>query len=345
MRGPRRTGTAALTEDRRLGALLGLAIGDALGATTEFTRPGPRPWSRLLTGPHIDLTGGGTHDVLPGMVTDDTQMACCLADSVRACGGYDPVDACRRYIAWVDRAFDAGAQTIATLRMAAHMPPLEAGWAYWRDMDRRPAGNGSLMRIAPIGVLIHDVQARRSASLVDSSLTHADPRCLLACACFTAAIAAGIRGVAPSDMLAVASNELKPAQQATIQLWPEECAAVEQAARDLRQDLTAAANDPGFDSWLPVDGKAMGFVRIAFRLAFWELLHASTPAAGLIDIVNRGGDADTNAAIAGALLGSCYGAKQLPETWIDLVLSVDPPLPWNRNGHYHPAKLLSVLGG
>jgi ADP-ribosylglycohydrolase len=86
-----------------------------------------------------------------------------------------------------------------------------------------------------------------------------------------------------------------------------------------------------------------GFVRVAFRLAFWELGHASSFQAGLIDVVNRGGDADTNGAIAGALLGAHHGEEEIPADWRALVLSAKGLRP-----EYHPQVLLQMaesLGG
>lgn len=333
--------TAHTPGDRRRGALLGLAIGDALGATTEFDTPGPLAWVPLLTGPHRQVTGGGRHAVRPGMVTDDTQMACCLAGSITACTGYDPADAARRYVAWVDRSFAAGAQTIAVLRCLAHGgDPLTTGLDVWRETGRQAAANGSLMRAAPIGALIPDEHARRRASLTDSAITHADPRCTLACACFNSAIAAGISGADAKAMHEVASTEMPLAAELAEEIWPDESRAIAAATSDLAADLAAAAADePGFDSWLAIDGRALGFVRVAFRLAFWELLHAPDPKAALIDVVNRGGDADTNAAITGALLGACHGVAAFPRAWVRAVLTCPAPSPWHPGGEFHPAML------
>lgn len=85
----------------------------------------------------------------------------------------------------------------------------------------------------------------------------------------------------------------------------------------------------------------MGFVRVAFRLAFWHLLHTDDVTTALVDVVNRGGDSDTNGAIVGALLGAAHGAQALPTPWVDRVLDVRPPAPWD--GAYHPRTLLRLV--
>jgi hypothetical protein len=93
-------------------------------------------------------------------------------------------------------------------------------------------------------------------------------------------------------------------------------------------------------------GRAQGFVRVAFRLAFWELLHTESYTAGVIDAVNRGGDADTNGAIVGGLLGAFYGASAIPEDWLERVVDAlqhQDPGPWRDD--YHPKQLLNLLNG
>jgi hypothetical protein len=176
------------------GALLGLAVGDAFGTTLEFTSPPYASFAERVAGPHRDITGGGPFDVVPGQVTDDTAMAICIVRSFLASSGWDASDVAARYVAWSRVTFDIGVQTRETLRrVQSGTPSLEAGLAHWREGGRRAAGNGSLMRTAPNAVLFVDTSDRRRATIEDSLITHADPRCLLACAAFDAAIAAAIR--------------------------------------------------------------------------------------------------------------------------------------------------------
>src|SRR5665647_1711532 len=97
--------------DRAKGAVLGLAVGDALGTTYEFEAIEQRAYPELATGPATDVVGGGPFDVAPGAITDDTQMAVCLGRSLAERGRLDVADVARRYVAWTDEAFDIGNQT------------------------------------------------------------------------------------------------------------------------------------------------------------------------------------------------------------------------------------------
>src|SRR3954470_18239573 len=97
--------------DRARGAMLGLAIGDALGTTYEFDRIDQPRYPALATGPATDVVGGGPFDLPVGAITDDTQLAVCLARSLAECAGWDAEDVANRYVAWADEAFDIGTQT------------------------------------------------------------------------------------------------------------------------------------------------------------------------------------------------------------------------------------------
>lgn len=353
-------------EDRRQGALLGLAIGDALGTTLEFSKPPAQPWHPPLAGPLTTISGGGPFHVDRGQVTDDTHMACCLARVLAARPMPTEVGKllALEYQAWEPRAFDSGRQTAEAIqRMAFGVDPTLAGYQVWAEGGRRAAGNGSLMRTAPIGALIPDREERLRVAVLDSLLTHADPRCVLACAGFTEAIAAGISGgginamVQAAEAAVTAGITVALRQPAGPLITGDEWRS---ACDDLHLDLLAARMD---DPWLldeesmppawdllvasrgPIDperarlalnGDMAGFVRVAFRLAFWQLLHARDVRSALVDTVNRGFDADTNGAIVGALLGAHWGYESLPRDWVEAVLQANPAKPWHHEGLYHP---------
>jgi ADP-ribosylglycohydrolase len=169
------------TTDRRRGAILGLAVGDALGAAVEFRPPGS----------FAEVTGyraGGPHGLAPGEWTDDTSMALALADSI-ATVGWDPTDQAERYVAWWTtgkysvngRCFDIGLTTSAALRrFRAGGDPMRSG-----DASSRASGNGSIMRLAPVPVAYHQLLPHDLGLLAQrlgqSSLpTHASPQCLSA---------------------------------------------------------------------------------------------------------------------------------------------------------------------
>jgi ADP-ribosyl-[dinitrogen reductase] hydrolase len=313
------------------GSLLGLAVGDALGTTLEFQRLSAPPFPTLADGPHRDVVGQGPFKLAAGQVTDDTQMALCLFASLVERGTFDQADVAGRYLAWRSHAFDIGAQTAAAIEMlGAGVAPATAGRAVWEGRDRAPAGNGALMRTAPIGALLGlDGSLRRRASVDDAIITHADPRCLLASAALNGAIGLAVMrsGGRPSlQMLTVqAGAEVTGVATMLAEASPELAPVIRAAADALREDLRlAAADDPQLYGPEVHLHEHQGFVRVAFRLAFWELLHAPTFEAGLLDVVNRGGDADTNAAVAGALLGAFHGVDAIPDRWLHPVGKVRP---------------------
>lgn len=332
--------------DSRLGALVGLAVGDALGTTNEFADLAAPSFPTLAVGPHVEVTGGGPFRVAPGQVTDDTQMAAALATSLHANRRFDSDDVAERYIAWSKVAFDIGNQTSAALRrVAAGAAGTDAGRQVWESGGHRAAGNGSLMRTVPIGVFFaDDAEQRRNASVRDSALTHFDPRCMLACAAFNAAVAAGSReGADVPAMFAAARGELELAIQHPV-AQSVGGGLLAEAKSALEGDLDAAERE---DPELYGDGfhllRQQGFVRVAFRLAFWELSHAPTFRAGLVDVVNRGGDADTNGAITGALLGAYHGREEIPEDWVDPVFDALKGQHGPFATAYHPLRLLDLL--
>jgi ADP-ribosylglycohydrolase len=363
--------------ERARGALLGLAVGDALGPTYEFEPLEQRDYPVLATGPATDIVGGGPFEVAPGAITDDTQMAVCLARSLAEHGRLDVEDVGRRYVAWSAGAFDIGNQTHDALgRIRTGTAAAEAGLATWQHSARRAAGNGSLMRTAPVAVALASRMpshprggavdpftpvVRREAAVIeaamaDSAITHADPRCQLACAAF--------EGTAPLDgpgMLAVARRTLGIAAVRLAERWRtaasgglgrgdlalpigrEDLAAIEAAHEDLSRDLdAAAADDPRVYTPELHLHRTAGFVRVAFRLAFWHCAHTPSWRDALVDVASRGGDADTNAAIAGALLGARDGASAIPTVWIDRVLTARQNGTEEWGEAHHPRHLLAL---
>ena len=332
------------------GALYGLAVGDALGATTEFSEPRDLPaYPTLVTGPHREIIGAGKHAVAPGQVTDDTQMATCIVDAFLAKGAdVTSEDFAERYTRWVPFAFDAGRQTRAALALVASgVPAREAGKRLWLEGNKHAAPNGSLMRTAPIGVFFaRNQKRRRAATIADSIITHFDPRCVLACVGFNGAIASAVRGeLRVKDMLASCEEDLRDAadelRRGLMRSFTDE---VTRAEEELLLDFDLSDDpDPAIDQkGLHLIG-TQGFVRVAFRLAFWHLRHTEDFAAAMIDVVNRGGDTDTNAAITGALLGARLGVDAIPRSWRDAVLAAVPrqgpesPLATT----YHPRTMLT----
>ncbi|HVE87644.1 MAG TPA: ADP-ribosylglycohydrolase family protein [Myxococcales bacterium] len=344
-----------VVQSRSRGALMGLAVGDALGATNELKRFPAPPFPEMLTGFQTEMKGGGPFQVKPGQVTDETQMACCIAAGIRAIGKYDALDVAKRYLAWRPHAFDVGEQIGKSLdEMQGGRMYQTAGKMVWLRSARQAATNGSLARAAPIGVRFAgdaDEEARAQASLDDSALTHFDPRCQMACAALNGAIARAITQVkplSPDDLVdgALSGVAVAGALFARQDEAQEFARDAQYAAQCVREDFEAArAPDPQlFGPELHLFTMAT-FVRVSFRLAFWELFHAPSFEAALIDVVNRGGDTDTNGAITGALLGAYHGAEQIPERWWRAVQDAVPAQRGPLLDLYHPNALLGLLDG
>ncbi|MBN1208167.1 MAG: ADP-ribosylglycohydrolase family protein [Myxococcaceae bacterium] len=364
---------------RGRGALLGLAVGDALGAPLRGRNliaplfpqladglrrmpTGGKIKPRLPTKPE-DLPPGDYPEGIPegaeleppvvelrkGQVTDETQMACCIAWSLREVKRYTPADVARRYRAWRTHAFDMSETMWEVLEeMDSSMGVLSAGRRVWLRGFRRSHTNGSLARTAPIGVYFaRDEPARTQASFDDSALTHFDPRCQLACAAFNSVLAKAILGgseLKATDLIDAAHTGLSIGAAALARSAADCVEEVAVAKTLLLADLEAAQqpNPMLYGPELHLH-RHHGHLRIAFRLAFWELLHAPSFEAALVDVVNRGGDADAHGAITGALLGAFYGEEAIPAEWKRLVLesmsNVRGPL-WNV---YHPRHLLALV--
>ena len=329
-----------MNHDRARGALLGMAVGDALGTTYEFKSIAQPAYPALATGPATDVVGGGPFGLQPGQVTDDTQLAICIARSLVERGGFDPADIARRYVAWCDEAFDVGRQTLAAIdRLRAGASSAIAGLDVWRAWERKPAGNGSLMRTAPLAIALAGDELV-DAAIVESAITHADPRCALACAAFDAAIRAALDGTSllPAARAAIVRGARHP-------LWSDDDRAhVERAVDDLESDLAAAQDDDPdvYRAGLHLHD-TQGFVRVAFRLAFWHVAHTPSWRDAVVDVASRGGDADTNAAIVGALVGARDGASAIPPAWIERVLGAAQPGSAAWADAHHPRHLLALV--
>lgn len=342
---------------RAQGALVGLAVGDALGTTYEFQAIDQPAYPTLATTPAEDVVGAGPFGLVAGQVTDDTQMAVCLARGLHAHGRLEVPDVAARYVAWMGEAFDVGNQTRSALgRIQRGQGAWEAGLATWRASGRQAAGNGSLMRTAPLGVALAGAPAAvlLDAAIADSMITHADPRCLLACAAFDAAIAAAV--VAPGALtggalVEVARTALAAAAGRLTARWGTavdaegmaDAATIAAAHAALAQDLDAAeAPDPQLYGPELHLHRMAGFVRVAFRLAFWHVVHTPRWQAAVVDVASRGGDADTNAAIVGALLGARDGLDAIPEAWRTRVLGATQPGSPTWAAAHHPRHLLAL---
>ncbi|MFW6869501.1 ADP-ribosylglycohydrolase family protein [Nocardioides sp. CPCC 206347] len=287
--------------DRACGALLGSAVGDALGAGYEFgsARLGP-------DGP--SMIGGGLGNFAPGEWTDDTTMAWCIAD-VAASGADLRTDEAltqiaRRFRDWYDTGpSDIGIQTSRVLREVGAEPTSATMLATSYDLHQRTghtAGNGSLMRTAAVALPhLDDPDAVADAARKVSALTHYDPRAGEACVLWSLAI-----------RHAVLFGELDV--RAGLDLLDDEAAAYWSKRID-----EAETRQPGHFN-------PNGWVVAAFQAAWSAIVHTPVPTGAsecrqfgdaLATAIAIGDDTDTVAAIAGALLGARWGASAVPAEW------------------------------
>lgn len=282
--------------DRYRGCLLGLAAGDALGTTLEFTAPGSFE-------PISDMIGGGPFGLRPGEWTDDTSMALCLAESLLETNGFDPADQCGRYLAWREhghlssngRCFDIGGTVAAALSRFKRTGEAAAG-----STDPHSAGNGSIMRLAPVPMYYaSDPDLAVHYSRESSRTTHQARTCLDACAYLGGLLAALLNGADKETVLA-------PGFHPVLGTWPDGALGPEIAA-------VAAGS---FKTKEPPAIQGSGYVVESLEAALWAFQRASGFRDGALLAVNLGRDADTTGAIYGQLAGACYGHRSIPPTWL-----------------------------
>ena len=277
---------AELLRDRHRGCLLGLAAGDALGTTVEFKQRGS-------FAPLDDMIGGGPFRLQPGQWTDDTSMALCLAESIVEVG-WDPGDQMRRYVRWyreghlssTDRCFDIGNIT----RDALHRFE-ETGNPFAGPTGERSAGNGSLMRLAPVPMrfaLDPEVAGTRAAE--SSRTTHGAAVAVDACRVLCRMLVDALAGVPKDELLAPGRYEAE-----TVEI--------------------SAIAEGSFHSLGADDLSASGYVVHTLEAALWALATTDDFRSGALRAVNLGNDSDTTGAVYGQLGGAIYGAQAIPVTW------------------------------
>ena len=275
---------------RAQGCLLGQLAGDALGSLVEFQTPE----QILRTYPEgvRELADGGTWNTIAGQPTDDSEMALMLARMLADMGQYDREAARQAYIFWLDSGpFDRGATVSSGLR-GRHNP--------------RSQANGALMRISPLGIFgaNHELDQVAAWARQDAAITHVHPVCQQANALFAMAIAYAVRRGCDAESL-----------YDHVVVWAQDM----DIEASLLEAVNRAAQAPP-DDFIDLQG----WVLIAFQNALWQLLHAPSLEEGVVDTVMRGGDTDTNAAIAGTLLGAVWGRDAIPESMGTLHTQLPP---------------------
>lgn len=281
--------------ERYRGCLLGLAIGDAVGTALEFSPPGT---FESIT----DMVGGGPFGLQPGQWTDDTSMALCLAESLITCRGFDPADQMRRYVRWwreghfssIGTCFDIGTTTRAALATFER-----TGQPYCGSTDPRAAGNGSLMRLAPVPLFYAREPEEAIRKAADSSrTTHGAQAAVDACRYLAGLIVGALHGASQEELTA-------PGFSPIAELWEREplCTEIDEIAHG------------SFQRRDPPEIRGTGYVVYTLEAVLWAFHHSDSFRDGCLNVVNLGDDADTTGAVFGQLAGAYYGEHGIPAEW------------------------------
>lgn len=272
---------AEAIRNRAIGALIGLAVGDAVGTTLEFKQKPARP---VLT----DMVGGGPFKLKPGQWTDDTAMALALSDWLANEVDLDPSDLMSRFVRWyedgeyscTDTCFDIGNATRAALDRF-----IDSGEPLAGSADPRSAGNGALMRLAPVAIRFwNDREQLAEIAEVQTLTTHGAKECVDASIKFADLLAEVISGKPLSDAL--------------------------------RNDLLSGISS----KWRGVNRneiRGTGYVVDCLNAALWAVSRTTSFRSAILLAANLGDDADTTAAVAGQLAGATYGVSGIPAEWLE----------------------------
>jgi ADP-ribosylglycohydrolase len=280
---------------RYRGCLLGLAVGDALGTTLEFSPPGT---FTLIS----DMIGGGPFNLKPGQWTDDTSMALCLATSLIECSGFDPIDQLERYVRWWREGYRSSTGTCFDIGRSVRTALtrfLQTRAPYPGSIDPRAAGNGSIMRLAPV-VLYYAQQPEQALHFAaeSSRTTHGALEAVDACRYFAALILAALHGAGKEELL---SDQTERWNQAPL------------------VPTIAALAAGSFKRKQPPQIRGTGYVVDSLEAALWAFHHSHDLREGALLAVNLGDDADTTGAVYGQLAGAFYGEDHIPAAWRDTI--------------------------
>lgn len=271
------------------GCLLGLAVGDAVGTTLEFKE-------HRTFEPIDDMVGGGPFNLKPGQWTDDTSMALCLATSLVERNGFDANDQMERYCRWwregylssTGRCFDIG-NTISDALQRFEV----TGNPYTGSTDPFSAGNGSIMRLAPVPMYYaRNMDAAEHHAAESSRTTHGATECVDACRLLARILVRALRGESKSDVL------------------------LADADRSHFVDTIATIAQGDYRGKQMDDIYGTGYVVRSLEAALWAFDSTANFRDAILAAANLGDDADTVAAICGQVAGAFYGEQGIPTTWL-----------------------------
>lgn len=291
-------------KDKILGGLCGAIVGDALGVPVEF-----KTRDEVRRNPITGMRGSGTFNLPPGSWSDDSSLLLCTAESLL--NGFDTNSMGELFIRWLTESywtphgdtFDVGSSTMSSIgRMIRELPPEEAGGRSENDN-----GNGSLMRILPVGIFFARQPVEELLTYVHraSSLTHRHPRALMACGFYCLMVSALLQGFTADEAY------LYAAEQSTIYYaklpYAEELPHFERLFSTLVKSVPEKAIKSG------------GYVIHTLEASVWCLLNSKSFDEAVLKAVNLGEDTDTTGCVTGGLAGVYYGLNSIPIDWLDVI--------------------------
>jgi ADP-ribosyl-[dinitrogen reductase] hydrolase len=283
-------------QDRFRGCLLGLACGDAVGTTVEFS-----PRGRFT--PVTDMVGGGVFGLAPGAWTDDTSMALCLASSLTELGRFEAADQMTRYWRWVDegylssngRCFDVGNTVYDALERFR-----QTGEPFSGSPNPRSAGNGCIMRLAPVPMFYfpdRDLAVERSG--LSAQTTHGAAECIEASRLLGGILYQALAGA------------------------EKEAVVLGHGVAGASSPKVGALARGEYRSKDEADIRGSGYVVQSLEAALWCFWHTSSYEAAILEAANLGDDADTTAAVCGQVAGAFYGQGGIPARWLERLVMRD----------------------
>ena len=287
--------------DRFRGCLYGQAICDALGLGTEFMTDEDIAWKYPHGLQHYKQIYQDRHRKRwkIGDWTDDTDMMLCILDSFVACQKVDILDIARRFKEWMmNGGMGIGRHTYNVMALGDYTSnPQKAAEIIWKMGKKKAAANGAVMRTSVVGLMKDNVTSNAENIC---KLTHYDPRCVGSCVI----VSSIIHALVFEDRILDYEEVIGIAKQYDERIVP----------------FIDLAYHEGLDSLCLDDEKSMGYTLRTLGAALWAYWHATSYKEGILKIVLSGGDADTNAAVAGAILGAKFGINPIPEEWKDGLL-------------------------
>jgi ADP-ribosyl-[dinitrogen reductase] hydrolase len=278
------------TQDRFLGCLLGLAAGDAVGTTVEFSTRGSFE-------PVTGINGGGPFNLQPGQWTDDTSMTLCIAASLLETGGFDARDQMERYWRWLEQGYMSSTDScfdIGDTVYKAIQRFVESDDPFSGSTHPQTAGNGCIMRLAPVPMFYakdHDAAVNYSAE--SSRTTHGAAECLDACRLLGSQLVRALSGASRDELLF---------DNARLELTEPKI-----------QELAAGS----YQNKTEQEIRGTGYVVESLEASLWCFLNTENYRDAVLKATNLGDDADTTAAITGQLAGAFYGVDAIPSDWLD----------------------------